>query len=163
MGFLGQEFNVAEMPESVGFTPIPAGWYVAKITKAELRDTKAGNGKYINIRYDIMGPAYEGRAVFGMINVKNASEQAEEIGRQNLGDLMRAIGLTKVRDTEQLIGGQCQIKVVIDKGTAEYPDDRNSVKGWKALEGGTLPMPNAPSETAAAAPATGGAPPWAQK
>lgn len=159
MGFLGQEFDVNAMPESTGFDPIPPGWYNVKIATADLKDTKAGNGKYINVRYDILGPTYEGRVVFGMITVKNPSEKAEEIGRQNLGDLMRAIGLAKVRDTDQLIGGQCQIKVATRK-SEEY-GEQNEIKGWKALEGGTLPMPTAQPQTQDA-PA-GGAPPWASK
>ena len=160
MGFLGQEFDVNAMPESQGFDPIPAGWYNAKIAAAELKDTKAGTGKYINVRYDILGPSYEGRVVFGMINVSNPSETAEEIGRQNLGDLMRAIGLAKVRDTDQLIGGTCQIKVAIRK--SEDYGEQNQIKGWKSMDGGTLPMPAAPAQPTAPAQ-SGGAPPWASK
>jgi len=165
MGFLGQEFNVNEMPESVGFDPIPAGWYIAKITAADLKDTKAGTGKYINVRYDVMAPSHEGRVLFSMITVANPNPKAEEIGRQNLGDLMRAIGLKKVQDTDQLIGGKCQIKVTVEPGTEQYPDPKNNVKGWKALEGGNLPMPSKSTDDGAPETASAGVPtpPWAKK
>jgi hypothetical protein len=47
------------------------------------------------------------------LNIKNANPKAEEIGRQQLGDIMRAIGLAKVTDTDQLIGGQIGIKLEV--------------------------------------------------
>lgn len=159
MSFLGTEFNVDELPQSDrSFEPLPAGVYNATITRADLKSTKDGTGEMIAIRYDITGPSHEGRVVFGNINIRNKSSKAEEIGRQQLGEIMRAIGLTSVRDTDQLIGGHLQIKVDIEK--REGYDARNVVKGHKAVTGSTPPVPVA----APAAPASNGAaPPWAKK
>ena len=113
MAFLNEEFNVNELPQGNGnFEPLPAGWYTATISQSELKATKAGNGQYIKLRYDITGPSHQGRVVFGNLNIKNANPKAEEIGRQQLGDIMRAIGLAKVTDTDQLIGGQIAIKLM---------------------------------------------------
>ncbi|MFP5471986.1 MAG: DUF669 domain-containing protein, partial [Bacteroidia bacterium] len=88
MAFLGETFDASNT--------LPAGWYTATIADAELKTTKDGSGQYINVRYDITGPTHQGRVVFGKLNIKNASAKAEEIGRQKLGELMRAIGLAKV-------------------------------------------------------------------
>lgn len=75
---------------------------------------------------------------------------------------MRAIGLPKVEDTDQLIGGQLQIKIGTAKPQEGY-EVRNEVKGFKALAGASAPMPAAKSAApaASAAPA-GGKPPWAK-
>jgi len=98
--------------------------------------------------------------VFGNLNIKNASQKAEEIGRQQLGELMRSIGLARVTDTDELIGGQLQIKVSIRK-SEEY-GDQNEVKGFKALAGAMAAAP-APTQQAAAPKApSGGAAPWAK-
>lgn len=160
MSNLGMTFNTSELPEGNNgdFQPLPAGWYTATVTSAEVRETKAGTGSYIAVRYDITGPSHEGRVVFGNLNISNPNPKAEEIGRQQLGDLMRAIGLDSVTDSDQLIGGHCQIKLAIRK-SEEYGDN-NDVKGWKAVEGSAMPKPAAaaPSQPAAAA-----APPWAKK
>ena len=158
-------FDVNELPVgTVGnFEPLPAGWYTATIAQAELKDTKAGNGQYIKLRYDITGPTHQGRVVFGNLNIKNANPKAEEIGRQQLGEVMRAIGLSRVTDTDQLVGGHISIKLDV-KQDAQYGAS-NEVKGFKAVGGSVPPaaaMPKATSPAPAAAPAKA-APPWARK
>lgn len=165
MAFLNEEFNVNELPQGNGnFEPLPAGWYTATISQSELKATKAGNGQYIKLRYDITGPTHQGRVVFGNLNIKNANPKAEEIGRADLGEIMRAIGLAKVTDTDQLIGGQIGIKLSI-KDDAQYGAS-NEVKGFKSLSGSAAPaaaaMPANAATAAQAAPAKA-APPWAKK
>lgn len=167
MAFLAEEFNVNDLPvgNTGNFEPLPAGWYTCTISQAELKDTKAGNGQYIKLRYDITGPTHQGRVVFGNLNIKNANSKAEEIGRQQLGDIMRAIGLAKVTDTDQLIGGQIGIKLEI-KQDAQYGAS-NEVKGFKSVTESAAPAatPFKPAASAPAAPAASSkaAPPWAKK
>lgn len=161
MAQLGQTFDVSELPQgTVGnFDPLPPGWYDATITQAELKPTKDGSGQYIKIRYDITGPSHQGRVVFGNLNIKNASSKAEEIGRQQLGELMRAIGLARVTDTDQLIGGAIGVKLDVRAATEQY-GAQNEVKGFKTLNGA---MSAAKAPVAQAVPSTKAAPPWATK
>lgn len=154
MANLGEAFNADDLPSSGGYDLLPDGWYSAAITKAELNNTKAGTGQKIDIRYDITGPTHQGRVVFGSLNIRNPNQKAEEIGRQQLGDVMRAIGLTKVEDTEQLVGGTLQIKIKTKPGDGQY-EARNEVGGWKSA-GGAVPVP------AASAPSAKAPPPWAK-
>lgn len=163
MAFLSESFDVNQMPAKSGgnYEPLPAGWYTATITQAELKGTKAGTGQYIKLRYDITGPSHEGRVVFGNLNIKNPNPKAEEIGRADLGEIMRAIGLAKVTDTDQLIGGQLGIKLAI-KEDAQYGAS-NEVKGYKSLSGSTAPSAAAPAASPAPAAAKGAAPPWAKR
>ena len=164
MAFLEHAINLEDLPESNNtgeFQPLPAGWYSATINKAELKATKDGTGQYIAIRYDITGPTHQGRVVFGNVNIRNKSEKAEEIGRAQLGDIMRAIGLKQVSDTDQLIGGALQIK--LDVKTDEQYGTRNEVKGFKAA-GDSMPASAVPTfAKPAEAKSAGSAPPWAKK
>ena len=155
MAFLGETYDANELPH--GNDPLPPGWYHVNVTGAELKNTKAGNGQYIAVRYDVIGPTHQGRVVFGNLNIKNPNPKAEEIGRQQLGELMRAIGLAKVTDTDQLIGGSLQIKLEIRQQDGYEPS--NDVRGYKAISG------SAPTFAAPAAPAASGKaePPWAKK
>lgn len=175
MAFLEEAFDVNSLPQSDNnYELVPAGWYNATITKAEIKPTKAGTGQYIAIRYDITGPSHQGRVVFGNLNIKNPNPKAEEIGRQQLGDVMRAIGLTRVTDTDQLISGSLQIKVSVKESDGQY-EASNEIKGFKAINGSQPPMPNngvlaahvATGEKNAtvsqSAPAASSAPPWAKK
>lgn len=77
-----------------------------------------------------------------------------------LGSIMRAIGLAKVTDTDQLVGGNLQIKLEIKTG--EYSG--NEIKDYRAI-GGVTPAAVAPFKpvgpsTAASVKAS---PPWAKK
>ena len=161
MANLGEVFDVEFLPQGkTSFDPIPPGWYTVTIASAEVKATKNGTGQYIAIRYDVTGPTHQGRVIFGNLNIRNQSPKAEEIGRQQLGELCRAIGLAKVGDTDQLIGNALSIKVDIEK--SEQYGDKNQVKGFKPIAGGA--PPRAAMAAAAAAPAAAkAAPPWAKK
>ena len=121
----------------------------------------AGNGQYIKMRYDITGPTHQGRVVFSNLNIKNPNVKAEEIGRQQLGDIMRAIGLAKVVDTDNLIGKQIGIKVSI-KDDPKYGLG-NEVKGFKSVSGSTVPAVGAMPVKAVAPAPVKAAPPWVRK
>jgi hypothetical protein len=153
MASLGITLNQSELPEGQNFDPIPEGWYTAQIKAAELKNTKANDGQYIAVQYTVTGPTHAGRVIFGNLNIKNRNSEAERIGMGQLGSVMGAIGLAKIEDTDQLIGGNLQIKVGMSKPQEGY-EQRNEVKGWKAIEGGPAPMPAVGAVGAVAKPAT---------
>lgn len=165
MALLDQTFDAAELPQSTtSFGPIPDGNYDATVTQAEIKTTNDGSGQYIKLRLDITGPSHQGRVVFANLNIKNASLKAEEIGKQQLGEIMRAIGLARVRDTDELIGARLNIKVAIraartDEKSGRVYEASNEVKGYRAI-GGSAPV----AVAAMAKPATvvnkSSTPPW---
>ena len=154
---LNTTFNTNELPKSERgeFSPLPDGWYDVRIDSAEVKQTKSGTGSYIKVRYNVTGPSHAGRVIFGNLNIQNANPKAEEIGRQQLGELMRAIGLASLSDTDQLAGGVLSIKLATRK-SEEYGDS-NDVKGYRPASG-AVPAAKAPS-----APVSRSAPPWAKK
>jgi hypothetical protein len=162
MAFLGQSFNSNELPQAQSFEPLPAGWYSAAITEAELKTTKSGTGHYIKLKYQITGPTHEGRVVFGNVNIRNQNDKAEEIGLQQLNSIMSAIGLASVEDSDQLIGGVLQIKLTVKRD--EQYGDGNEVKGFKSLEGSAPPaMTSQPKQEAQPQQqAAQSKPPWAR-
>lgn len=164
MAKLSEAFITDEMPKGTSFDPLPAGWYTVTITKADITPTKNGTGEYIKVRYDVVGPTHAGRVVFGNLNTKNESAKAQEIGRQQVGELLRACGIAVLKDTDQLIGCDLDIKLSIRKGDGQY-DDQNEVKGFRAVEGGAIPKAAGKPAPSGAAPAEGGkkSPPWAKK
>jgi len=163
MSRFDETFNVDDLPQGTSnFELLPDGWYTAKISKAEIAATKDGTGQYIKLRYDIMGPTHQGRAVFGNLNIRNKSSKAEEIGRQQLGEVMRAIGVKSLQDTDQLIGGTLSIKVATKPADGQY-EAGNEIKGFKAVGGGgapSIPFQAAKPSAPAAAPKPSGGAPW---
>ena len=142
----------ADQVQDQDFQPIPDGWYRAEVKKAELKATKDGKGQYINVQHGVLGPSHAGRIVFDIINVRNASAEAERIGLAQLKRLKLAIGLPSLTDTDQLVGRNLEIDVKTQK-SEEY-GDKNVVKAYRSPEGSAMP---------AAAVSNSSAPPWAKK
>ena len=172
MAFLKETFVADDLPQSDrSYDLLPEGWYDATITKSELNKTKAGTGDKIDVRYDITGPTQQGRVIFASLNIRNPSPEAQRIGLEQFGELMRAIGLPTVDNSDQLIGGQLAIKIKVKKASAKdiangYTQDRNEVAGWRAISGSMAAMPKASmpkASAASSAPASASAkPPWAK-
>ena len=156
MASLGQEFNVADLPENTGFLSIDPGWYTVTIDSADVKPTKSGTG--MSTGYKINGPTNAGRLIFGFINLTNANSECERIGRGDLGALSRAVGIAKINDSDQLLGKSLEIQVTKEKDSSQYADEngfRNNIKSYRALKGvslGDSPTEKAPS---------GVKPPWA--
>jgi hypothetical protein len=160
MALLDDVFDINSLPEQQNsFDPIPEGWYEAVISKADVKPTKDKTGQYINMQYAVTGPAHQGRVVFSIVNIRNKSAEAQNIGLQQLGSIMRAVGLTRVDDTDQLIGGRLLIKVTIRKQDGYEPT--NDVRGYKAIEGAVMPAAAAPAGAKEAG--SKAAPPWSKK
>ena len=162
MAFLDQSFSLDELPQSTSnsFEPLPIGAYTATITKAEVKITKLGDGEYISLRFDITGPTHQGRVVFHNLNIKNKNPKSEAMALADLGKIMRATGLSRVTDTDQLIGGNMTIKLTI-KQDEKYGAGNNVVD---ILSSGSSPAPmpstSAPAPAGAASKAS---PPWGKK
>ena len=132
--------------------PIPAGIYEALICDSEVRPTRSGNGKGINLTFEILSGPHKGRKVFAWINFQHPKAEAQRIGQEELARICKAVGVEKLTETEQLHNKPLMITVALDK------DDptRNVIKGYKA---------KAAAPAAAAQPQDGagtGAAPWAR-
>ena len=46
-------FNANEVEPSKAFDPIPAGKYIAVITDSEMKETRAGTGRYLQLEFEI--------------------------------------------------------------------------------------------------------------
>ena len=155
-----ETINVNDLPEQTNdYAPLPAGDYVVGIKNAELKLTKDGTGQYIKLKLDVIAPTNVGRVIFANVNIRNNSQVAEQIGRAQLGSIMRALGLSSVSDTDQLIGGTLSVKLAIKEAQGQYAAS-NEVKSYKAVEGSSAPAMSAAPAQAATGKA---APPWAAK
>jgi len=170
MAHIGMSFTDEDLASTGDgdFSPLPAGEYSVTIDGADLKQTKAGDGTYINLKMIVDGPTNMGRVVFSMLNIQNPSQKAEAIGRGQLGDILRILGIAAAtfEDTDQLLGGQMIVKLVVKEAQGEYKAG-NNVQAYKPLTGGTQspaqrqPSP-APQRQATPAPASK-SPPWAKR
>ena len=156
---LGGDFDAGSVPIP-SYEPIPPGWYAAEIDKAEVRDTKAGTGKYLKLEMVILDEAHEGRRVFTQINLSNPNQQAVEIGQRELAALAMACGVPALRDSAELLQKQIGIKVKIKTEAGRDPD--NVVSGYRPLTDAApaAPKPVQAKPKPAAASNASGKRPW---
>jgi hypothetical protein len=128
MARLSETF-VADEAEDLSFEPLPPGVYVAQVKKTDLKVTKAGDGEYIALQWEILeadDDRYVGRVVFQNLNIVNPSEMATKIGRSQLKQITKAMGIDNLTDTDELLGTPVKITLKIRKGKDGY-DDSNDV------------------------------------
>jgi hypothetical protein len=146
----------SEAPKSDrNFDPLPPGWYSVRITESTVKDTNAGTGNYLKLRYDVVADPGAGRVIFGNLNLRNPNPEAERIGAQQMGELLRAVGMARLDDSDQLIGKTLDVKVNIR--VSEQYGDSNDVKAFRS--NGSKP---AAGGTSAPAASTAKKPPWAK-
>jgi len=142
---IGGAFNANDHDTTDNTSPLPPGEYPFLIEKAELRDTKAGTGKYVWIQATITGEQYANRKVFGNFNIVNPNSEAERIGRNDLAKLAVAVGIPAIQDTAELVD-----KAFI--GRVKVKENENSFTAFKPVDG-TAPVQSAPPARQQAAPA----------
>lgn len=121
-------------PETNNFQPIPKGNYEVKVEESEIKQTKAGTGFYINLKLKVIDEKCNGRFLFDILNIKNPSEVAVEIGKARL---MLLLGISGVEEKDMaskgpdfLIGKHFIAFVGIDKND----NTRNRINGYKSIE-----------------------------
>ena len=134
MARLSQTFELNDLPENE-YGLLKDGNYAAFIEQADVKITSKGDGHYIKLMLQVMGPTNKGAKLFHNINISlPSSPEAERIGRQQLRQLMEAIGLMRLSDTDELIGKQVLCKVGTHPATDKY-DASNVIKKFSKLEG----------------------------
>ena len=150
-------------PESQ-FAALPSGEYPALITDSTVKQTKRGDGSYLELTYQIIDGPYRGRQLWARINLANPNATAVTIGQQHLAQLRHATGVAQLPDSQLLHNIPHLIRVEYKPAREQYGES-NEVKEYKALNG-AAPTP-APQAQRAAAPqaqapaaANGGGLPW---
>lgn len=113
MAQFGQTFYTSQLPQETTREALPAGEYIAVLSKAELKYTKAGDGQYLNCQFKVVDGQHKGGVFFDIINISNPSQQAVEIGLARLNTLLTIGGLNACGSTEELDHAQIHILAVL--------------------------------------------------
>lgn len=150
-------FDASQIDPSVALDPIPAGKYLALITESEMKPTKAGGGKYLQLTFQVLEGERKGRLLWARLNLENRSEMTVKIARGELSASCRAVGVMQPRDSVELHNIPLEVSIGLKKrdDTGELG---NVIKGYARKGGGAAP---APRSTANAGEVNAGStPPW---
>ena len=169
MANLGMVVNVDEIPERDDFTPVPPGTYTAIITESEMKATNSG-GEMLVLTVEL--PDVNNRKIFERLNLKNNNETAVKIAFQTLGEIIKAVGKTTIKDSDEIHGKRMTIDVVVDPakpymkdGVQQPGSPQNRIKKY-SVYGATgnataqAAQPANTSQSAGAAASSDALPPW---
>lgn len=95
-------FDANEVEPISNFEPIPAGTYAAVITESEMKSTKAGNGHFLQLTFQVIDGEYKNRLLWNRLNLRNASATAVQIAKAELSAICRAVGVMAPQDSVEL-------------------------------------------------------------
>ena len=122
-------FDANTVEPSTGFDPIPAGKYPVVIVESEMKPTKSGTGRYLELTFEVIDGEYRGRKVWARLNLENPNATAVEIARAELSAICRAVNVMQPRDSVELHN----LPLVITVRCRKNPDTdetTNEVKGY---------------------------------
>lgn len=100
-----------------GFRVIPPGIYNVIISNSELKDNRAGNGKYLEVTYQIIeGREFIGKTVKDRLNIIHTDPKTQKFAHSQLKKICDAVGHKgQLKDSNQLHGKPMSIRVVIEE------------------------------------------------
>jgi len=128
MAMLPKSFNDADISDDI----IPAGQYLAEITKSEMKDTKSGTGKYLSVGFKLLDGPGQGSMVYTNLNLVNDNDVAVQIANQTLAKICAAVGkdYKKITDSSELHAIPLSIKLTVRPPDDAFPG--NEIKGYKS-------------------------------
>jgi len=155
-----------EIEERPSRQPVPNGNYVALITDSEIKTTKRGDGRYLQLVWEITKGEHKGRMIWDRLNVENPNPTAVKIAQQDLAAICTAMGKGGIDDSDELHYKEITIAVQVSPASNGH-DASNEIKGYSAPAGAAPVAPAAPAPVAQEAfvdDIPGGAPakPWEQ-
>jgi hypothetical protein len=122
---------------------LPAGEYKMVCIESDYKPTKAGNGRFLQMVFEVVEGPHKGRRVWERLNLDNPNQTAVEIAKQTLSAICRAVNVMQPKDSSQLHN----IPLVVKVKCREYNGNvSNEVSGYKKLGAATAPV-NRPSAT----------------
>lgn len=141
------DFNAQEVEPQSSFEPIPAGWYRCMAMESEWRDTRSGNGRYLQVVFEVLEGEHKGRKLWERLNLDNPNGVAVDIARRTLSALCRSVGVFQVKDSSELHGKPVLVKVA--KKKRPDGDWGNEIKGYKPAPNAGASAPTRPKDTGA--------------
>ena len=137
------DIDIPQEEQESGFQALPVGWYKCSIADCEEVLTKNGDTA-LKISFLLEN----GRRVNSWYNLWHSNPKAVEISTSDMRSLGRAVGLSNLNDSEDLLGKTLELKLIPD-------GDFNSIKGYRSAE---LPIVNTSTPNGASHEP----PPWAE-
>lgn len=115
-------------------TALPEDWYVVKVVKADLRDSKNGPKTMINTEFNILSPAkFNKRKVWNNFNLGSSSLWVLKTFLEKAkSDLLEKGDVNEETIAAAMPGLVCQ--AYLEGDTDQNGDPRNKITNWKEVD-----------------------------
>ncbi len=98
------------------FPVAPPGTYRALVEHAEIKPTKAGTGRYVQVNMSLVDHPHKGIRVMAFLNFENQNQTAQNIGRAQLKKFLASFGAVTAIDLKNIgmLAKNKVISVVLD-------------------------------------------------
>ena len=128
-----QGFDATQIEPSEDFDVLPAGNYLALISSSEMKPTKAGDGQYLNLTFQIIEGQFQNRLLWHRLNLVNPNQTAVNIASAELAAICKAVGVLVPSDSSELHNIPMEIKVKV-KRRNDTGEMQNEIKAFKKRE-----------------------------
>ena len=120
--------DLTNVKEESKFKVLPVGNYDLVIESAIIKANSSKTGFYINVKYKVISEEGKGVTILDIINIKNDSEKAVEIGQKRLKRMLAIhnMPVDGSADTDEFIGKTFSAYITISK--QEGYNDSNKIK-----------------------------------
>jgi hypothetical protein len=154
---LNQTFTRNELPDPTsggGGVLIDPGTYKSVIVSSELKENSKKTGSYLELKFVLTEGQYANTEFFERLNLDNPNPQAVEIAKKKLAEIMDAVGVEQVADSNDLHNKPLMLEIYTkkqddwqnDKGETVEGKDRSEIKKYlpvPAVGGAGAPTPQA--------------------
>jgi hypothetical protein len=126
-------FDAEQIQPQASFEPVPVGEYTVMITESDLKPTKSGDGRYLQLVYDILEGDYKGRKIWDRLNLVNKNVTATEIAQRALSAICHAVGVLHPKQSEELHNKPFVVKVGIRPASGDFCES-NTIKGYSSIK-----------------------------
>jgi hypothetical protein len=103
----------------LGYKPLNPGVYDVTLDEISINDNSQGTGQYVKAKFQVISGEAEGRYLFSNYNIVHQNELAQNIGKAQFKDLLKAVigepVLKSENDLYRLQGKMLQVEVGLQK------------------------------------------------
>ncbi len=127
------DFNANNVEPATAYEPLPANKYLVEISASEMKQTKTGNGSYLELEFTVLDGDCRGRKVWDRLCLTHPNDLTQKIARGKLSAICRAVGVMQPRDSVELhnLPLVVTVKCKTRKDTGEIT---NEIKGYAKRE-----------------------------
>ncbi|HLP83332.1 MAG TPA: DUF669 domain-containing protein [Phycisphaerales bacterium] len=130
------KFDASNVPAHAAAALLAPGAYEARIIEADLRPVRSGDGRALQIAFELTAHQHVGRIIWARLHIETRNAHVQQIARQELAALCQAVCITSLTDTRELLGKHANITLGIRR--RDDGDTTNVVRAYAAPTSTTL-------------------------